>query len=149
MMRITRQEAREKAKRWATPIDLITGEDLPEDFDKLEEELSESVGVILSESGTYHPTIEALIQDLEYSLYVEEMPRVKMEHLVFDTHEEAVKEGYWPYKMSCGEALNVAYEHVDLHNDYLEEARQEVSAGLFAGMMPDEHRDVKLDDFNE
>lgn len=65
------------------------------DIDRLHHEIHRSVEIAIDES--HH---DGAIQELAIMEWLNDMPRVKMEDMVFSTRKEALAEGYWPYDLS-------------------------------------------------
>lgn len=63
--------------------------------EELEREIHQSVKMNLSESN-----YDNLVKGMAIYFWLHEMPRVKLEDLVFDSTDEALKNGYWPYNLS-------------------------------------------------
>jgi len=82
---------------------LIDPEDINEDAgswseisdDELDDEIHKSVQ-IQTQEGHY----DNLVKGLAIAEWLNGMPRVRLEHLIFDTMEEALKNNYWPYTLS-------------------------------------------------
>lgn len=144
---ISRQEARRKAKE-ATPsiTTLIDPSDLRNqdidswenvDLDRLTAELGMDM-VNTSEIRDY----EVITHDLALSLWIDEMPRIAMEHLVYNDKETAVIEAnVWPNSMSITELWEVLEENYDkcteAYDWYYEDAHNEVYAGIIDGYLKD------------
>ena len=73
------------------------------DIDLLKDELYDSLSE-WSYQAT-HP-YESLIQELAVGLFIESMQRVPYDHLVFESRDKCVKEGYWLHDMNKNEILN-------------------------------------------
>ena len=65
------------------------------DDEKLDHELHKSVEISIGEDQ-----FENEIKHLAVLEWLHDMPRASMEHLTFDTHEEALYENYWPFDLS-------------------------------------------------
>lgn len=145
---ITQEETVERAQEYATSLsDLIEPsdvngsancwEEIPQET--LDMEIYESIDIIMSESS-WHSKLSALLYERAVSVYCSDLPRVPMGHLTFDTHKEAIAEGYQPYKCSGAECRAHAQEVFttvgDLPAGCYEEAYSDVSKGLYNGMQP-------------
>lgn len=116
--RLSLQEAKEQIREDEYHIsDLINPEDLnlqdvenwgDADVDLLRDE----IGMGLSEwSYPYDHPYEDLILDLAIDEFVDDMIRVPFDHLVFESREECVIQGYWLYDMSRNEVTELVYEN--------------------------------------
>jgi hypothetical protein len=148
MREITCQEAEERAQEYATPIsDLIGPEEVYQDADKWEDvpndklrrEVSQSIDIILGELS-WHTPLKSVMYERAITCHKENMMRAPMKHLTFETKQEAVANGYWPYKMSHGEVmvnLQETYPTIeDIPGEDYQEAYECVSNGLYKGMHP-------------
>jgi len=89
--------------------ELINPSDVDENADswaevgdeRLNHEIHRSVEISINESR-----FENEIKHLAVLERLHDMPRVDMEHLIFDTHEEALYESYWPFDLSRMEAAS-------------------------------------------
>lgn len=92
------------------PEELTNGAEKWEDVsnEDLEREIHQSVKMNLSESN-----YEKLVKELAIHLWLDGMSRVKLEHLVFDTDEEALKHGYWPNGLSVLGAQAKIYDMIE------------------------------------
>jgi hypothetical protein len=104
------------------------------DIDKLKDELAAS----MSDSWTYginHP-YESLIQELAVNLYVEDMQRIKENHLnpeEFNSIEHMVMRGYWVNSMNRQEVTELVYENMEnvaYFHEYENEALQEIENAI-------------------
>jgi hypothetical protein len=77
------------------------------DDEKLDEELRHSVDISMTEGQ-----FEEDIRHLAVIEWLQDMPRVSMDHLTFDTHDKALYEGYWPYRLSHQDAVLRLKEHI-------------------------------------
>jgi hypothetical protein len=148
MRELTYQEAEERAQEYATPIsDLIGPEEVYQDADKWEDvptdklqtEISQSIDIIMGELS-WHNSLKSVMYERAITCHKENMMRAPMEHLTFETKQEAVANGYWPYKMTHGEvmvSLQETYPTIeDIPSEDYQEAYQNVSSGLYKGMHP-------------
>ena len=72
-----------------------------------------------------HP-YESLIQELAVGLFIESMQRVPFEHLVFDSKDKCVIEGYWLYDMNKTEVVNRVNENkdrIEYFHEYVQESQ--------------------------
>jgi len=105
------QENEDSITRIISPSDLIH-QDISNwenaDMTMLKDELHDS----LSEWHfmATHP-YEDLIQELAVSLYMDEMVRIPFDHLVFESRDKAVIEGYWLYDMDNREIMDRIHEN--------------------------------------
>jgi len=147
----TAKEIRDKAADEATPINrLINANDINDEAeswdevgtDELYDALIESAEVIQSERQS---PFAWYAHDLTMELTRDALIRAPMGDLSFETHEEAVKAGYWPHKVNNVEIeeyiqeLNPDYDDT-LHHIWTEskqEAWDTVTAGIIDGMQPE------------
>jgi hypothetical protein len=149
MRTLSRSEARDRAEELATPLsDLIRPNEVTDgadewsdvDPDDLEFHVHESVRISLSERQDHK--VMSVLYDRAITHYLDECQRVPMKHLSDDIErtEALVSYGYWPYKMSRGEAycsLAERWETLrDVPTEDYQEAYDAVSAGLADGMVP-------------
>lgn len=95
---------------------MIDPEDVDENADhwndidnrKLDDEIHECLDVRADNSQ-----IRSAQRDLAIHEWLDCMARVKMEHLTFESEEEALKEGYWPYHYSRLAAVAKLYDIVE------------------------------------
>jgi len=93
------------------------------DSDDLDHEISECVTVKNQERG-----MNGMLNELAIVFYMESLPRVSLDDLVYDTEEQALKNGYWPKRMSNYEAESVLTElHWDDEIKIPQEAFNEAS----------------------
>jgi len=97
---------------------------------QLEQEISKSLTFVNQERK-----YDGLIRDLAVSLWRDTLPRVAMRDMVFESKAEAVKNGYYPNKMTYVECEEILYE-MDIPTDILNEARQAVMAGVADKLHP-------------
>lgn len=96
------------------------------DIDRLKDELAYNDYTY----GINHP-YDNLIFELAVSLYMDNMTRIKLDHLVFDELTECVTRGYWPYgenKYIIQETINEYHEDIDFFYEYEQEAQQFVES---------------------
>lgn len=74
---------------------------------KLDEEIQECLDV-----RTNNSQIRSARRDLAMHEWLDSMARVRMEHLTFESEEEALKERYWPYHYSRLAAVAKLYDIV-------------------------------------
>lgn len=91
------------------------------DIELLKQELHDSIGEWSFQAT--HP-YESLIQELAVSYYIESMQRVPYDHLVFDSRDKCVIEGYWLYDMNKTEIVDMVNENKD-NIEYFQEYVQE------------------------
>ena len=111
------------------------------DDDKLDDELHHAVDVQMSENNQYG----GLIKELAIKIWLSEMPRVKLDDLVFETEEKALENEYWPYRVSSMEAESmlhklVSFDRLDIPNSAFEEASGVVQAAALDKMDPRVHK---------
>jgi len=145
MSEITKFEARDKAHENAMSLnELIDPSDVDPnaekwediDPDKLDMEIHESISVIRSENQSPY---DRLAYDLAIGLWRDSMPRVPMGDMAFETEEKAVRKGYWPNKMdkwTCREILEDYSNEYEYFYEFLDEAWEYVSEGIYQGMHP-------------
>lgn len=92
--------------------------------EQIESEIAECLDVVHTESQ-----YEGLIRDLAVTLWRDSLPRVSMDHLVFDDKAEAVRNGYWPNRMNKWDCEEILFER-DIPSDVRDEAYEVVSAGV-------------------
>ena len=151
----TLQEAKEyvfenedSIKRIISPSDLIH-QDIDNwdnaDIDRLKDELAGSMG----DSWTYginHPYGD-LIERIAVNRFLEDIPRIRFSHLVFDNIQECVKNGYWPYGSELGdknpdkwdmrEIVYEVKEDIDYFHEYESEVLQEIEASMIEARLKD------------
>jgi hypothetical protein len=132
MRQLTEQETYEKARK-ATKYNLfeLVGEEAYGwSKEKRENEAFESASIILSERRN-HPEIDALVHDRMMTLYINDLPRVPIEDLAFDSQHEAILSGYWPYKCQRCEVRELLESHnFRPHADYVSQAHSDVRRGI-------------------
>lgn len=75
------------------------------DPDDLDQEISECITVKNEERG-----MNGMLNELATIFYMESLPRVSLDDLIYDTEEEALKNGYWPNSMTNYEAESILTE---------------------------------------
>ena len=145
MSEITKFEARDKACEDAMSLnELIDPSDVDPnaerwkdiDPDKLDMEIHESISVIRSENQN---PFNWIAYDLAIGLWRDSMPRVSMGDMAFETEEKAVREGYWPNRMDKWEAREILESYsneYEYFHEFLDEAWEYVSEGIYQGMHP-------------
>lgn len=96
----------------------------------LDNEIHEAVKVDMSEGDRSN-----MVKGLAIRYWLEDMPRVRMQHLVFDNHEEALEKGYWPYNVSRMGAEAMIYDlnhqgEVDIPNTARNRAHSLVKSAI-------------------
>lgn len=120
---ITPQEVDSNAESWG---------DVPRE--ELDREVEQSLTTIRHERH-----YDGIHKDLATLLYMHDLPRAPMEHLAFETKQEALQEGYWPNSMTNVEAHQQILENdVLIPPEYYNEAWSEVSAGIYDKTHPRE-----------
>lgn len=115
------------------------------DKDLLREELGMSMGDVWT-YGINHP-YGNLIEDMAIVLFIDDMPKIRFDHLVFDTVKECVKNGYWPYGSELGDKnpnkwdmQNIVYEvksDIEYFHEYETEVQQEIEASIIEARLKD------------
>lgn len=145
MRKLTRKEARKKAEgsteslsRLLSPRDVVDGADGWDDIpdERMKSELEEVSSVFITEGQTPY---KSLVRDLAISLWMEDLPRVNMDHLKTDVRRTVVlSHGYWPYDMSYSDMWEML-QSVDYHQiptSLWVDAVNEVQAGIIDGLDP-------------
>lgn len=145
MRKLTRSEARELAEEptedlsaYIAPSDVVDGcETWDEVPDKaLKHELYKTADIVVKEE---HEPYHDVIRDLALSIWLDLMPRVRMEDLAIDDERETLLEHeYWPTDMSKGRALEIldVVDDIQVPPDVWVEAVSVVKAGIRDGMDP-------------
>lgn len=145
---LTLEEAKEKVREnedsitsLIDPSDLVY-QDIDSwenvDIDKLEEELA----IMLGEAWTYgidHPYGD-MIRDLAVKDYIDHMDRVPFDHLVFDSREKCVIEGYWLYDMSYDEVFEIVWKNrndIDHFYDFEQPNMMEIENAIIEARLED------------
>ena len=100
------------------------------DIDQLKDELYESMSEWHYQAK--HP-YESAIHDLAVILYKEDMQRIPIDHLSFNSRDKCVIEGYWLYDMSNNEVvdrINENYENIEYWHEYVESAQMQVESWI-------------------
>jgi hypothetical protein len=139
----------QESQEYATPLNrLIDPSDVSNqasewsdiDGDVLDEEIQHSVSIILQETR-WHSKIGALLYDYALIQVKDDLMRAPIEDLSFTSRKRAVKEGYWPYDMCEGRAMEIltqTYESIgEIPPCYVTHAREAISEGLHKGMTPE------------
>lgn len=116
-MHVDTQNVRQDAKAEIEPLSaLINPSDVTDnaeewsdiDTETIRQEASRSVEVIVSENQ--QPFYD-MATDLALEFIKQELPRVPMSDMAFDSMETAVKRGYWPNKMDKYELEELVWEN--------------------------------------
>lgn len=134
-------DAKREAYKKAYPLHhLIRAEDVRDDAESwaeirdedIEEEVNESLSVMRSEGQYYY-----LQKPLAVRLKADDMMRIRMDDLVFDDRHEAVKNGYWPHKMTRQQVFSHLFEDdVTIESGYYDDAWEVISQGIADKMNP-------------
>ena len=141
-------ENEDSIKRIIDPSD-IRMQDINEwdnaDMDMLRDELGMSMGDAWT-YGINHPYGD-LIERIAVIQYIDDMPTIRFDHLVFDTVQECVKNGYWPYGSELGdknpnkwdmrEIVYEVKEDIDYFYEYEQEVMQEIEASIIEARLKD------------
>lgn len=144
---ITKSEVRDIINNQEDSISqLINPEELVhQDIDSWEEAdielLMEELGANLDEWHfmATHP-YEGLIQELATSLFMDDMVRVPFDHLVFDSRDKAVIEGYWLYDMSNREVMDCIHENkqdIGYFHEYEQESQMFIESCVVDAQVKD------------
>ena len=93
------------------------------DIELLKDELHDSISEWSFQAK--HP-YESLIQELAIGLFIESMQRVPYDHLVFDSKDKCVIEGYWLYDMNKTEVMdrvNENKDNIEYFHEYVQESQ--------------------------
>jgi hypothetical protein len=80
-----------------------------------------------------------IAEELAMSLHMESLPRVSMDSLVHETHEEALQVDIWPNECDKYEARQIIEEYNLVYDTARSDAVMEVQSGIIEGMMDFEH----------
>jgi len=143
------QDAIQQAKDHAIPLNnLITPQEVDPDAqvwsdiddDVIRRECAESAEIIATE----HRTIRNLIQDRAFRIWLSGLKRVNDDALAEDVPLVELIHVYnlWPFSTDKWEVLEVAEKVFEdpnfrIPNDCMQQAREEVIAGLMEGTQPD------------
>jgi len=128
---MTKSEARKRINpdsitKLISPTDL-THQDIDKwenvDIELLKQELHDNISEWSFQAT--HP-YEHLIQDLAVGLFIKSMQRVPYDHLVFDSKDKCVIEGYWLYDMNKTEIMdrvNENKENIEYFHEYVQESQ--------------------------
>lgn len=121
----------------AIPLDeLLTPDELESDPDSLDLQVAQSASEYIS-GGNLGGSLQTLIEDYSRIIWRDSLPRIGMQHLVYENKKAAVENGIWPNSMNKWDALE-ALEDLDVPDDCWEESRQVVYSGLYDGTHPAE-----------
>jgi hypothetical protein len=114
------------------PSDVIEGADRWSDIsdERLTQEVGESVEVIMSENQ-----LEGVVRELAVTLWRDDLPRVSMDDMAFESKEKAVKEGYWPNSMDKWGCKEILFEQT-IPSDVYRESQEVVEMGIIDKMHP-------------
>ena len=100
------------------------------DMDQLKDELFDSMSEWSYQVS--HP-YESAIHELATILYIEDMQRVPIDDLSFNSRDKCVIEGYWLYDMNNQEVrdrVNENWEDIEYRHEYESSAKMEVESWI-------------------